>query len=75
VEVFRLRVGCPPEHLYEHLRVVVDPELIERVVDECAHLRAVLPEGTTPLEGSAILEFRFYLSDGACSVVRRFESD
>jgi hypothetical protein len=73
VEVFRLRVGCPPEHLYQLLHVAVDRASIEKAVDECAGLRAIPAIGVTMSEGGGVLEFRFHLSDGSRSVVRRLE--
>lgn len=73
VEVFRLRVGCPPEHLYQLLHVAADSASIEKAVDECASLRRLRDRGVTTSEGGTVLEFRFHLSDGSRSVVRRLE--
>lgn len=70
-EVFRLRVGCPPEHLFERLRLAVDTTSIAQIVDECLTLRPVPSSGAT-WEGGTILEFRFSLFDEQQLVVRRF---
>ena len=75
VEVFRLRVGCPPEHLYQLLHVAVDRTAIEEAVYKCISLRAIPAVGMMTPEGGAVLEFRFHLSDGGRSVVRRLEGD
>ncbi len=73
VEVFRLRVGCPPEHLYELLHVAEDGASIQKVVAQCNALRAIPTVGAIASEGGAVLEFRFHLADGHRSVIRRVE--
>lgn len=70
IEIYLLRVGCSPENLYHLLFTTEDRTLIEKLIDECTHLKAISAAGVK-FEGEAVIEFRFYLYDGSRLVLRR----
>jgi hypothetical protein len=76
IEVFRLRAGCPPEHLRQLLQVAEDAASIERVVAHGRRLREVSSRSASDgaRDGGPVLEFRIHRRRGGESVLRRIEN-
>jgi len=70
IEVFRLRAGTAPEHLRQPLGRIVDPDQIRQLLAQWA---SEVPSTVTSLEGTPMMEFIVYYTDGHHEVVRRCE--